>query len=117
MPRPIRARSTWHRPAMAARRTWRGGAGRGWGAGGRAPAPPPAPGAADYLATGTLRALAVTSAARAELLPQLPPVGDFVPGYETTQWYGMGAPAEEPGGNGRHANRGTNSAPQHRRTS
>jgi tripartite-type tricarboxylate transporter receptor subunit TctC len=55
-----------------------------------------APGTGDYIATGKLRALAVTSAARAELLPELPPVGDFVPGYETTQWYGMGAPAKTP---------------------
>jgi len=55
-----------------------------------------APGTADYIATGKLRALAVTSASRAELLPELPTVGDFVPGYETTQWYGLGAPANTP---------------------
>jgi tripartite-type tricarboxylate transporter receptor subunit TctC len=55
-----------------------------------------APGTTDYISTGKLRALAVTSATRAELLPELPPVGDFVPGYETTQWYGMGAPAKTP---------------------
>ena len=42
------------------------------------------------------RALAVTSASRAELLPELPTVGDFVPGYETSQWYGIGAPANTP---------------------
>src|SRR5258705_9695546 len=40
--------------------------------------------------------LAVTSASRAELLPELPTVADFVPGYETTQWYGIGAPANTP---------------------
>jgi len=55
-----------------------------------------APGTADYIATGKLRALAVTSASRAELLPELPTVGDFVPGYETSQWYGIGAPANTP---------------------
>jgi tripartite-type tricarboxylate transporter receptor subunit TctC len=55
-----------------------------------------APGTTDYISTGKLRALAVTSAARAELLPELPPVADFVPGYETTQWYGMAAPAKTP---------------------
>jgi tripartite-type tricarboxylate transporter receptor subunit TctC len=55
-----------------------------------------APGTSDFISTGKLRALAVTSAARAELLPELPTVGDFVPGYETTQWYGMGAPAKTP---------------------
>jgi len=55
-----------------------------------------APGTSDYISTGKLRALAVTSASRAELLPELPTVGDFVPGYETTQWYGLGAPANTP---------------------
>jgi tripartite-type tricarboxylate transporter receptor subunit TctC len=55
-----------------------------------------APGTTDYIATGKLRALAVTTAARAELLPELPPVGDFVPGYETSQWYGICAPKNTP---------------------
>jgi tripartite-type tricarboxylate transporter receptor subunit TctC len=55
-----------------------------------------APGTTDYIATGKLRALAVTTAARAELLPDLPPVGDFVPGYETSQWYGICAPKSTP---------------------
>ncbi|HEY5130152.1 MAG TPA: tripartite tricarboxylate transporter substrate binding protein [Bradyrhizobium sp.] len=55
-----------------------------------------APGTTEYIATGKLRALAVTSAARAEVLPELPPVGDFVPGYETSQWYGLAAPRNTP---------------------
>src|SRR5690349_3756211 len=55
-----------------------------------------APGTTDYITTGKLRALAVTSATRAEVVPDLPPVGDFVPGYETSQWYGMCAPAKTP---------------------
>jgi tripartite-type tricarboxylate transporter receptor subunit TctC len=55
-----------------------------------------APGTTDYIATGKLRALAVTTATRAEVLPELPPVGDFVAGYETSQWYGMCAPAKTP---------------------
>src|SRR5712672_2879910 len=55
-----------------------------------------APGTTDYVATGKLRALAVTSASRAEVLPELPTVADSVPGYETTQWYGIGAPANTP---------------------
>ena len=38
----------------------------------------------------------MTSASRAEVLPELPPVGDFVPGYETSQWYGIGAPRNTP---------------------
>jgi tripartite-type tricarboxylate transporter receptor subunit TctC len=55
-----------------------------------------APGTTDYVATGKLRALAVTTAMRAQVLPDLPPVGDFVPGYETSQWYGMCAPGKTP---------------------
>ena len=54
------------------------------------------PGIADYIKTGRLRALAVTTASRAEVLPQLPPVGDFVSGYEASQWYGMAAPKNTP---------------------
>jgi tripartite-type tricarboxylate transporter receptor subunit TctC len=55
-----------------------------------------APGTTDYVATGKLRALAVTTAARAQVLPDVPPVADFVPGYETSQWYGMCAPGKTP---------------------
>jgi len=55
-----------------------------------------APGTTDYVATGKLRALAVTTAMRAQVLPDVPPVGDFVPGYETSQWYGMCAPGKTP---------------------
>ena len=51
-----------------------------------------APGTTDYIRTGKLRALAVTSAVRAEVLPELPTVADFVPGYEASQWYGLSAP-------------------------
>jgi tripartite-type tricarboxylate transporter receptor subunit TctC len=54
------------------------------------------PGTTDFIATGKLRALAVTTASPAEMLPELPPIGDFVPGYETSQWYGIGAPAKTP---------------------
>ena len=52
------------------------------------------PGTSDYIATGKLRALAVTTASRIAMLPDLPPVGDFVPGYESSQWYGLSAPAK-----------------------
>jgi tripartite-type tricarboxylate transporter receptor subunit TctC len=55
-----------------------------------------APGTTDYIRTGKLRALAVTSAARAEVLPELPTVADFVPGYEASQWYGLAAPRNTP---------------------
>jgi tripartite-type tricarboxylate transporter receptor subunit TctC len=54
------------------------------------------PGISDYIRTGRLRALAVTTSTRAEVLPELPTVGDFVPGYESSQWYGMGAPKNTP---------------------
>ena len=54
------------------------------------------PGITDYIATGKLRALAVTTASRAEVLPDLPPVADFVRGYEASQWYGMSAPKNTP---------------------
>jgi tripartite-type tricarboxylate transporter receptor subunit TctC len=56
-----------------------------------------APGTSDYIKTGKLRALAVTSAVRAELLPELPTVADFVPGYGASQWYGLSAPKNTPG--------------------
>jgi tripartite-type tricarboxylate transporter receptor subunit TctC len=52
------------------------------------------PGTSDYIGTGKLRALAVTTASRIEMLPDLPPIGDFVPGYESSQWYGLSAPAK-----------------------
>jgi tripartite-type tricarboxylate transporter receptor subunit TctC len=55
-----------------------------------------APGTTDYISTGKLRALAVTTASRAEVLPELPTVGDFVPGYEASQWYGICAPRNTP---------------------
>jgi tripartite-type tricarboxylate transporter receptor subunit TctC len=50
----------------------------------------------EYIRAGTLRALAVTSAMRSEALPNIPTVGDFLPGYEATQWYGIGAPKDTP---------------------
>lgn len=55
-----------------------------------------APGTTEYISTGKLRALAVTTASRAQVLPEVPTVGDFVPGYETSQWYGVCAPRNTP---------------------
>jgi tripartite-type tricarboxylate transporter receptor subunit TctC len=43
-----------------------------------------------------LRALAVTTATRSDELPDVPPLAEFVPGYEGSQWYGVGAPKETP---------------------
>jgi tripartite-type tricarboxylate transporter receptor subunit TctC len=45
---------------------------------------------------GKLRPLAVTTAKRSDALPDVPTVGDFVPGYEASAWYGLGAPRNTP---------------------
>jgi tripartite-type tricarboxylate transporter receptor subunit TctC len=50
-----------------------------------------------FIKTGKLRPLAVTSATRAAVLPDLPTVADFVPGYEASAWYGVVAPKGTPG--------------------
>src|SRR5689334_12503925 len=55
-----------------------------------------APGTADYIRSGKLRALAVTSASQADVLKELPTIGSVVPGYEASQWYGISAPANTP---------------------
>ena len=49
-----------------------------------------------YIRTGKLRALAITTATRQSELPDIPPVGDFVAGYEASGWYGIGAPRNIP---------------------
>jgi tripartite-type tricarboxylate transporter receptor subunit TctC len=54
------------------------------------------PGTADYITTGKLRALAVTTAARMADFPEIPAIGDFVAGYEASQWYGLAAPGNTP---------------------
>ena len=56
----------------------------------------PIPSSTGYIQAGTLRALAVTSAKRLDALPDLPTVGEFVPGYEAIGWYGVGAPKNTP---------------------
>ena len=53
-------------------------------------------GSIGHITTGKLRALAVTTAARSEALPDIPTVGDFVPGYEASTFHGMGAPRNTP---------------------
>jgi tripartite-type tricarboxylate transporter receptor subunit TctC len=50
----------------------------------------------EYVKGGKLRALAVTTAKRSATLPDLPTVGEFVPGYEATGWFGVGAPSKTP---------------------
>ncbi len=49
-----------------------------------------------YIRAGRLRALAVTAATRSEVLPGIPTVGEFVPDYEASTWYGVGAPKATP---------------------
>jgi tripartite-type tricarboxylate transporter receptor subunit TctC len=50
----------------------------------------------EYIRAGKLRALGVTTAARSDLLPDLPAVGEFVPNYEVSSWFGIGAPKNTP---------------------
>jgi tripartite-type tricarboxylate transporter receptor subunit TctC len=50
----------------------------------------------EYIRSGKVRALAVTSATRAEVLPDIPTVGEFVTGYEASGWQGVGAPRNTP---------------------
>jgi len=51
----------------------------------------------EYIRAGKLRPLAVTAATRLEVLPDVPPLNDFVPSYETSLWLGLGAPRNTPG--------------------
>jgi tripartite-type tricarboxylate transporter receptor subunit TctC len=53
-------------------------------------------GAIEYIRAGKLRVLAVTSATRSEALPDVPTVAEFVPGFEASAWYGIGAPRGTP---------------------
>jgi tripartite-type tricarboxylate transporter receptor subunit TctC len=50
----------------------------------------------EYIRTGRLRALAVTTMSRAEALPDMPTMDSFLPGYEASLWYGIGAPKNMP---------------------
>ncbi len=54
------------------------------------------PTSAEHIKAGKLRGLAVTSTARSEVLPDLPTVADFLPGYEASAWYGLGVPKNTP---------------------
>jgi tripartite-type tricarboxylate transporter receptor subunit TctC len=58
----------------------------------------PMPSMIAFIRAGTLRALAVTAATRAEVLPNIPTVSEFVPGYEASTWFGVGAPKGTPAG-------------------
>jgi tripartite-type tricarboxylate transporter receptor subunit TctC len=71
------------------------------------------PGPADsieFIRAGKLRALAVTTATRSEMLPDIPTVSEFLPGYETSQWFGLGAPTSTPAEIVDKLNKGINAA-------
>ena len=57
---------------------------------------PTMPASIEYVRAGKLRALAVTTATRSDALPDIPTVAEFVPGYEASQWYGVGVPKDTP---------------------
>ena len=56
----------------------------------------PLPSSLDFIRSGKLRGLAVTSATRSDALPDVPTVSEFLPGYEATAWFGIGAPKNTP---------------------
>jgi tripartite-type tricarboxylate transporter receptor subunit TctC len=56
----------------------------------------PLPSSLEFIHAGKLRALAVTSAMRQKVLPDVPTVSEFVPGYEATAWFGIGVPKAAP---------------------
>jgi tripartite-type tricarboxylate transporter receptor subunit TctC len=68
------------------------------------------PPAIGHIKAGRLRALAVTSATRSPAVPDLPTIGDFLPGYEATLLQGLGAPKNVPAGIIDRLNRETNAA-------
>jgi tripartite-type tricarboxylate transporter receptor subunit TctC len=54
------------------------------------------PGSIGYIRAGKLRPLAVTTATRSDPLPDVPALSEFMPGYEASAWYGVGAPRSTP---------------------
>jgi tripartite-type tricarboxylate transporter receptor subunit TctC len=56
----------------------------------------PTAGTIEHMRSGTLRALAVTTAVRSETFPDVPTMAEFLPGYESSAWFGIGAPRSTP---------------------
>jgi tripartite-type tricarboxylate transporter receptor subunit TctC len=54
------------------------------------------PASIEYIKVSTLRPLAVTTTTRSEVMPNIPTLGEFVPGYEASTWWGVGAPRSTP---------------------
>ena len=50
----------------------------------------------EYVRAGKLRALAVSTASRSDALPDIPPLADFLPGFDVSGWFGIGAPRNTP---------------------
>ena len=55
-----------------------------------------APETIEYVRNGKLRAIGITTSTRSAALPEIPAIDEFVPGYETTAWWGLGAPKNTP---------------------
>jgi tripartite-type tricarboxylate transporter receptor subunit TctC len=70
----------------------------------------PMPEPLEQIRAGKLRALGVTTAARSPALPDVPSIGDFLPGYEASSWQGLGAPKDTPEAVVEKLNRETNAA-------
>jgi tripartite-type tricarboxylate transporter receptor subunit TctC len=68
------------------------------------------PASIEYIKSGTLRGLAVTTALQSQALPDLPPVADFLPGFEASTVFGIGAPKDTPKEIVEHLNMGINAA-------
>ena len=68
------------------------------------------PASIEHIRAGKLRALAVTTATRSDALPDIPTVGEFVPSYEATAWFGVGAPKNTPAAIIDKLNRAVNAA-------
>src|SRR5258708_3105753 len=69
--------------------------------------------AVEYIRAGKLRALAVTAATRSEALANVPAVNEFVPGFDATQWDGIGVPRNTPAEIGQPLNSGANAVLSH----
>jgi len=62
----------------------------------------------EYVRAGKLRALAVSTLARSKALPEIPPLAEYLPGYEASGWFGIGAPKGTPAGTVERLNREIN---------
>ena len=70
------------------------------------------PSSIGYIRAGKLRPLAVTTATRSDVLPDIPTVAEFLPGFEASAWFGIGAPKEHAGRDRRQAQQGDQCRPR-----